>query len=332
MLSPVPSLSEDAAAARSTALLSVKGLVKHYPLPGRWFGPAAVAKAVGDVSFSIGSQETLGLVGESGSGKTTIGRMIARLVRPTSGSIEFAGKDWLGLSGNELRLARRRVQMVFQSPYASLDPRWRVADIVAEPLRTYQTLSSAEAREKVSDLLQSVGLDPAIAGRYPHQFSGGQRQRIGIARAIALEPDLLVADEPVSALDVSVQAQILTLLQDIKAKRRLAMLFISHDLSVVAYLCDRVGVLYRGRLVELASKRTLFDQPAHPYTRDLLAALPGMGKRRPAVVQPVAPSTASECAYASRCQHYQAQRCATVPDLQPAAGGAFVACHRVGEI
>lgn len=328
MLSPVPSLSDDPAAA----LLSVKSLVKHYPLPGRWFGPAAVARAVGDVSFSIGPQETLGLVGESGSGKTTIGRMIARLVRPTSGSIEFAGKDWLGLSGDELRRARRRVQMVFQSPYASLDPRWRVADIVAEPLRTYQSLSAAETRDKVADLLQSVGLNPAIAGRYPHQFSGGQRQRIGIARAIALEPDLLVADEPVSALDVSVQAQILTLLQDIKAKRRLAMLFISHDLSVVAYLCDRVGVLYRGRLVELASTRTLFDQPAHPYTRDLLAAIPGMGKRRPPVELPVAPSTTSECAYASRCPHYQAQRCATVPDLRPAADGGLVACHRAGEI
>ncbi|WP_395382867.1 ATP-binding cassette domain-containing protein [Mesorhizobium sp. UC22_110] len=208
MLSPVPSPPDQARTAAAAALLSIEGLEKHYALPGRWFGHAGVMRAVDNVSFAIGPQETFGLVGESGSGKSTIGRMIARLIRPTAGSIQFDGKDWLALSGNEFRRARKRVQMVFQSPYASLDPRWRIADIVAEPLRTHLDLPAAELRDRVAGLLQAVGLDPAVADRHPHQFSGGQRQRIGIARAIALEPDLLVADEPVSALDVSVQARI----------------------------------------------------------------------------------------------------------------------------
>ncbi|WP_054311573.1 oligopeptide/dipeptide ABC transporter ATP-binding protein [Mesorhizobium sp. 1M-11] len=332
MLSPVPSLPDQARTESPPDLLSVKGLVKHYALPGRWFGRAGVIPAVDDVSFSIGSRETLGLVGESGSGKSTIGRMIMRLIRPTAGNILFDGQDWLASSGEEFRRARRRVQMVFQSPYASLDPRWRIADIVAEPLRTHQSLPAAELRDRVAGLLQAVGLDPSVADRHPHQFSGGQRQRIGIARAIALEPDLLVADEPVSALDVSVQAQILALLQDIKARGRLSMLFISHDLSVVAYLCDRVGVLYRGRLVELAGTRSLFHAPGHPYTRALLAAIPGSGQRCEASAPSSAAVSETGCAYASRCPHAREPCRTIVPALRPSGSGALIACHRVGEI
>ena len=330
MPSPAPSLPDQARAA--APLLAVDGLVKHYPLPGRWFGHAGTVRAVDGVSFAIGPQETFGLVGESGSGKSTIGRMVTRLIRPTAGQIRFDGQDWLAQSGGDLRRARRRVQMVFQSPYASLDPRWRIADIVAEPLRTHLSLPASELRDRVAGLLQAVGLDPAVADRHPHQFSGGQRQRIGIARAIALEPDLLVADEPVSALDVSVQAQILALLHDIKARRRLSMLFISHDLSVVAYLCDRVGVLYRGRLVELAATRSLFDAPGHPYTRALLAAVPGSGRQRETVAPTGIAASTGGCAYAGRCPHARDLCRTTAPTLQPSPSGHLIACHRAGEI
>ncbi len=332
MLSPVPSLPDQARTATAADLLSIEGLEKHYALPGRWFGQAGVTRAVDNVSFAIRPQETFGLVGESGSGKSTIGRMIARLIRPTAGRIRFDGKDWLALSGDEFRRARKRVQMVFQSPYASLDPRWRIADIVAEPLRTHLNLPAAELRDRVAGLLQAVGLDPAVADRHPHQFSGGQRQRVGIARAIALEPDLLVADEPVSALDVSVQAQILALLQDIKARRRLSMLFISHDLSVVAYLCDRVGVLYRGRLVEVATTRDLFNAPGHPYTRALLAAIPGSGQRREAPMPAAGTVSEGGCAYAGRCPHARDPCRTAVPALRPSASNTLIACHRAGEI
>ena len=335
MPSPAPARPEPVADAPLLAapLLEVQDLAKHYPLPGRWFGMAAGVRAVDGVSFAIGRQETFGLVGESGSGKSTIGRMIARLIDPSGGRIRFQDRDWLALSGAALRRERRRVQMVFQSPYASLDPRWRVADIVAEPLRTHLRLPAAERRDRVAGLLQAVGLDPAVADRHPHQFSGGQRQRIGIARAIALEPELLIADEPVSALDVSVQAQILALLQEIKARRRLSMLFISHDLSVVAYLCDRVGVLYHGRLVELAPTRALFDAPRHPYTRALLAAIPGSGRRREAAPQTAPAGAAPEgCAYAGRCPHVRDLCRGAAPSLRPDPAGGWVACHRAGEI
>jgi ABC-type oligopeptide transport system ATPase subunit len=255
-------------------LLSVAHLTRRFPLPGPWLGRRHMT-AVSDVSFSTGEGEIFGLIGESGSGKSTIGRMIARLIEPSSGSIRFQGRDWLAHRGRALRKARRSVQMVFQSPYASLDPRWRIGDIIAEPLRTHEPRLAPHAlRERVCRLMTAVGLDPSMLHRYPHQFSGGQRQRIAIARAIAPGPDLLIADEPVSALDVSIQAQILELLQSIRASSNCAMLFISHDLSVVSYLCHRVGVLQRGELVETAPTQELFSNPRHPYTRALMAAVP----------------------------------------------------------
>ena len=250
------------------------------------------------------------------------------------GTIQFDGGDWLALRGATLRAARRRIQIVFQSPYASLDPRWRVSDIIGEPLRTHLDLAAAPLHARVTELMAAVGLDPAMAQRYPHQFSGGQRQRIAIARAIALEPSLLIADEPVSALDVSIQAQILALLRTIHARSELAMLFISHDLSVVSHLCDRVGVLYRGRLVEQAPTRRLFANPAHPYTRALLAAIPRAGRSRAASAGGLALPRIGEsgCAFAPRCPHARPACAEAAPPEMVLAPGHRVACFRAGEI
>lgn len=262
------------------ALLEVRNLVMRFTLPTSLFEAKRHMIAVDNVSFDIHEGEAFGLVGESGSGKSTIGRILARLVNPTEGSVKFDGHDWLDLRGGELRRVRRKAQMVFQSPYASLDPRWRVFDIIAEPLRSYTTMKKPELYEQARQLMVQVGLDPNWLERYPHQFSGGQRQRIAIARALALEPKLLIADEPVSALDVSSQAQILDLLMDIRARTGLAMLFISHDLSVVDALCSRVGILQKGRLVEVGSTARIFKDPQMDYTRSLISAVPGKNRRR----------------------------------------------------
>ena len=317
-----------------TELLGVADLTKDFTLPGAWLRRHRL-RAVDGVSFTIARGETFGLVGESGSGKSTIGRMIARLLEPSAGTIRLDGADWLALHGAALRAARRAVQVVFQSPYASLDPRWRIADIIGEPLRTHLDLEPAQLRARIAELLSAVGLDAGMAQLYPHQFSGGQRQRVAIARAIALEPALLIADEPVSSLDVSIQAQILALLRSIHARSNLAMLFISHDLSVVSHLCDRVGVLYRGRLIEQATTRRLFTAPAHPYTRALLAAVPRAGNRhaaRPAT-KPALPMIGDTgCAFAPRCPHAQPACAETPPPLAILAPSHRVACHRAGAI
>lgn len=257
-------------------LLQVEGLVKEFRSRRGWFGHSAVVRAVDDVSFTIAQGETFGLVGESGCGKTTTGRCILRLIEPTAGRVIFRGTDVGALSRTDLRAARRHFQIVFQDPYSSLDPRMRVGQIVAEPLAIHRIGTPADRAAKVRELFGLVGLDPDATSKYPHEFSGGQRQRIGLARALALEPSLLVLDEPVSALDVSVQAQVVNLLLDLQQKLGLTYLFVAHDLRLVREICDRVAVMYRGRIVETAPAREIFDSPAHPYTQALLSAIPSL--------------------------------------------------------
>ena len=255
-------------------LLTVRNLVKVFSRSRGWPGRAAHVRAVDSVSFAIEPGETFGLVGESGSGKTTIGRCILRLIEPTSGEVWFKDRDVLGLRADQLRRARRDMQIVFQDPYSSLNPRMRARTIVEEPLVIHKLGTRAERRERVAELFRLVGLDPAHLDRYPHEFSGGQRQRIGLARALALNPSLVVADEPVSALDVSVQAQVVNLLMELQERLELTYLFIAHDLRLVEHICNRVAVMYRGRILEMADTASLFRDPAHPYTRALLSAIP----------------------------------------------------------
>jgi ABC-type oligopeptide transport system ATPase subunit len=257
--------------ATTEPLLVVRDLIKEFPAAP--FGRSARIRAVDRVSFSVGGGETLGLVGESGSGKTTIGRCVLRLVKPTSGEVRFRDRDLLAMKGDALRKLRREMQIVFQDPWSSLNPRMRVGDIVAEPLAIHRW-PRADRRARVAELFQLVGLDPSLAVRHPHEFSGGQRQRIGLARALALAPAFLVADEPVTALDVSVQAQVINLLMDLRDRLGLTCLLIAHDLRLVRHACDRVAVLYRGRIVETGPTRAVFECPAHAYTRALLSAVP----------------------------------------------------------
>ncbi len=261
--------------AAGAPLVEVRDLHKRYPIGGGVLArPRAWVDAVDGVSLAINAGETLGLVGESGSGKSTLGRLMLRLVEPTSGDVLFGGRSLLGLGAAEMRALRRDMQIVFQDPYGSLNPRMRVGTIVGEGLAIHRIGTRAERRDHVAELLELVGLPPDAARRYPHEFSGGQRQRIGIARALAVRPRFVVADEAVSALDVSIQAQILNLLQDLQRKLGLTMLFIAHDLRVIEHLSDRVAVMYRGRIVELASRDDIYRKPGHPYTRALLAAVP----------------------------------------------------------
>ena len=258
----------------STPIVDVRHLVKEFPGRGRWLRKRSGVRAVDDVSFSIAHGETFGLVGESGCGKTTTGRCVLRLIEPTSGEIRFKDMDVRALSSAELRRARRHFQIVFQDPYSSLNPRMRVGAIVLEPLEIHGIGTKDERIAKVQQLFELVGLDPSAMAKYPHEFSGGQRQRIGLARALALEPSLVVCDEPVSALDVSVQAQVVNLLLDLQKRLGLTYLFIAHDLRLVRQICDRVAVMYRGRIVELAPAEQIFVAPAHPYTKALLSAIP----------------------------------------------------------
>ena len=260
--------------AATGPLLDVRNLVKEFTRKQGLFSKAAAVRAVDDVSFSIHEGETFGLVGESGSGKTTTGRCILRLIEPTSGSVRFNGEDVLAFSRARMRQARRDMQIVFQDPYSSLNPRMRVGTIVEEPLIIHKTGAKAERRRRVEELFELVGLDPSQLSRYPHQFSGGQRQRIGLARALALNPSFIIADEPVSALDVSVQAQVINLLMDLQQRLKLTYLFIAHDLRLVHHICDRVAVMYLGRIVEMGPADRLFQAPAHPYTKALLSAIP----------------------------------------------------------
>jgi ABC-type oligopeptide transport system ATPase subunit len=255
-------------------LLEVRHLVKHFVRRPGLFAPTTVVRAVDDVSFAIEQGEMFGVVGESGSGKSTMGRCILRLIEPDAGEVLFRGENVLQFSKARLRAARRDMQIVFQDPYSSLNPRMRVGDIVEEPLIIHRLGAKAERRARVDELFDLVGLDAEHIRRYPHEFSGGQRQRIGIARALALNPALVIADEAVSALDVSIQAQVVRLLMDLRARLSLTFLFIAHDLRLVEHICDRVAVIYLGKIVEIGETKALFSQPAHPYTRALLSAVP----------------------------------------------------------
>lgn len=312
-------------------LVEVIDLFKHFPLEGS----DDVVRAVDGVSFAIFRGETLGLVGESGCGKSTVGRCLLRLIEPTAGQISFEGRDVLSLGRAELRELRREMQIVFQDPYASLNPRMRVGDIVGEPLVIHSVGTKIERRERVADLLRRVGLDPAYARRYPHEFSGGQRQRIGVARTLALNPKLIVADEPVSALDVSVQAQVVNLLQDLQSEFGLTYLFISHGLAVVEHISTRVAVMYLGRIVELTSAAELYASPLHPYTQALLSAIPipdPQRKRERVVLQgdvPTPINPPSGCRFRTRCP-IAIEECSQVdPELREISPGHSVACIRV---
>jgi oligopeptide transport system ATP-binding protein len=258
----------------SLPLVEVRDLTKHFTRGGGLFSRGSVVKAVDGVSFTIDEGETFGLVGESGSGKSTTGRCMLRLVDPTSGEVRYRGEDVLAFSGARMRAARRHMQMIFQDPYSSLNPRMRAREIVDEPLVIHKLGTRAERVARVAELFRIVGLDPAHLERYPHEFSGGQRQRIGLARALALEPKFIIADEPVSALDVSIQAQVINLLMDLQQRLQLTYLFIAHDLRLVRHICRRVAVMYLGKIVEMGETEALFANPAHPYTRALLSAIP----------------------------------------------------------
>ncbi len=314
-------------------LLRAQDLVKHFPARGVQRQRGSVVHAVDGVSFEIALGETLGLVGETGCGKSTVARLVTRLLEPTSGRVEYEGTDITHWSRRRLRPLRRGIQIVFQDPYSSLNPRRRVGSIVGEPLRAHGIGSPAERRVRVAEVLQLVGLDPSHAERYPHQFSGGQRQRIGVARAIVTNPQLVVADEPVSALDVSIQAQILNLVDDLRTEFGLALLFISHDVSVVRHISDRVAVMYLGKIVELAETERLFASPAHPYTAALLAAVPLARTTRrgrapvPVTGEPPSPlSPPSGCRFRTRCPFAQ-QICADVEPPLERRAGSLVACH-----
>jgi oligopeptide transport system ATP-binding protein len=318
------------------ALLQVNQLKVHFSVKQSVFGGVRdFVKAVDGITFDIEPGETLGLVGESGCGKTTLGRAIVRLVEPTSGSIVFEGQDLAQLTGSELRGCRRKLQIIFQDPYGSLNPRMIVEDIIGEALDIHNLSDSATARTKrVAELLNAVGLDAVYSRRYPHEFSGGQRQRIGIARALAVEPKLIVCDEPVSALDVSVQAQIINLLQDLQQERGIAYLFISHDLAAVEHICRRVAVMYLGKIVELADARDLLDAPRHPYTQALISAVPVVdaGSKRQRIVLPGdVPSPIDPpggCPFHPRCPIAQSPRCQIeVPALREVAPRHWAACH-----
>jgi len=306
----------------SETILEVKNLTKYFPVrKGLLLREVGQVKAVDDVTFSIRRGETLGLVGESGCGKSTLGRAIIRLYEPTGGHVSFLGRDFLGLSGGQLRKERKQIQMIFQDPFASLDPRMTVGTILTEPYEIHGIGSADFRKNRVKELLETVGLKASHINRYPHEFSGGQKQRISIARALALEPALIIADEPVSALDVSIQAQILNLMKDLQEKFKLTYLFISHDLSVIEHICDRVAVMYLGRIAELATRDEIFKNPTHPYTRALLAAIPRIGEGKRKVVKsltgevpsPINPP--SGCTFHPRCA-FKMDRCSSdVPKL-----------------
>jgi oligopeptide transport system ATP-binding protein len=319
-------------------LLHVERLVKHFPLQGGWFGrPARAVHAVDGVTFDIASGETLALVGESGSGKSTVGRLVLRLIEPTAGSVLFKGENIFALDETRMRGLRRSLQIIFQDPYASLNPRMTVGQILAEPLMLHG-LAEGKRAGRVAELLRLVGLAPQHAQRYPHEFSGGQRQRIGIARALAVEPRLIVCDEPVSALDVSIQAQVINLLQDLQRRLGLSYLFIAHDLAVVKHIAMRVVVMYLGKIVETATTRELFATPRHPYTQALLSAIPvpePAAKRARIILQGDVPSAIeppSGCRFRTRCPHARERCRLEEPPLIENGAGHAIACHFWREI
>lgn len=321
-------------------ILSVRGLKKHFPInAGIVFQrQVGAVRAVDDVSFDVFRGETLGLVGESGCGKSTTGRTILQLYRPTAGSVQFEGKELTSMKGEELRAMRREMQIIFQDPFASLNPRMTVGNIVSEPLRIHNIMRGKELREFVESLLEKVGLNPFYINRYPHEFSGGQRQRIGIARALALNPKFIVCDEPISALDVSIQAQVVNLLEDLQEELGLTYLFIAHDLSMVRHICDRVAVMYLGKIVELAPTDELYDNPLHPYTQALLSAVPVPDPsveeaRQRILIAGDLPSPANPpkgCNFNTRCP-VRMDACFRDPDpeLIEVSPGHWVSCLRV---
>ena len=324
-------MENSAVKTQKTELVEVRNLVKHFPVENS----DDVVRAVDGVSFDILAGETLGLVGESGCGKSTVGRCVLRLNEPTAGEILFEGQNLVGLPNKQMQALRREMQIIFQDPYASLNPRLSILSIVSEPLKIHGIGNKTEQREKVADLLKKVGLDPNYMFRYPHEFSGGQRQRLGIARALALNPKLIICDEPVSALDVSVQAQVVNLLQDLQAEFGLTYLFISHGLAVVEHISNRVAVMYLGKIVEIAEARELYENPLHPYTKALLSAIPvpdPKQKRERIVLKgdvptPINPPTG--CRFRTRCP-WAIEDCAkVVPELREIAPNHFAACIRV---
>lgn len=325
----------------TTPLVEVKDAARYFDVSPSWLErtlyrkPKVFLRAVDGVNFSLNRGETLALVGESGCGKSTVARLLTGLYGLSRGTIYFDGMDISSMNHSQKQAMRRRLQMIFQDPYASLNPRWRVGRIIAEPLNTHTKLNAAEQADRVSELLQQVGLNPTDQSRYPHQFSGGQRQRISIARALALNPEFIVCDEPTSALDVSVQAQVLNLMKDLQAQLGLSYLFISHNLAVVHHVADRVGVMYLGRIVEIAERDRLFATPSHPYTQMLLGAIPdmsGTGKARTPVAgevpNPLNPP--SGCTFHPRCP-LATDRCRQQSPELLEQDGTLVACHAVEE-
>ena len=325
-------------AVASKTLLDVRDLKMHFPLTQGIIRQRVIGyvRAVDGISFSIESGQTMGLVGESGSGKTTIGRTIVRLYKPTSGQILFGDKDLATTSGEELRLVRQRVQMIFQDPYASLNPRYTIGSLIAEPMHIYKVASGSEIRERTTELLRVVGLRPEYIDRYPHEFSGGQRQRIAVARALSINPEFIIADEPVSALDVSIRAQVLNLLQRLQQQFNLTYLFVSHDLSVVRHVADRIAVMYLGKIVELSDRDELYASPKHPYTKALLSAVPipdpKIEKRRQRIILsgdlPSPINIPSGCRFHTRCPMAQ-EICREVEPVYEKKEGRehYAACH-----
>jgi oligopeptide transport system ATP-binding protein len=318
-------------------LLKVSGLKKHFPINSGFLTQREVGaiKAVDGLDFEVFKGETLGLVGESGCGKSTTGRTILQLYRPTAGTVVFEGVELNKLQGEKLRQMRKRMQMIFQDPYASLNPRMSVGRIISEPLLVHSVGNLKERAERVEHLMEKVGLNPYFVNRYPHEFSGGQRQRIGIARALALSPSLIVADEPISALDVSIQAQVVNLLQDLQKELGLTYLFVAHDLSMVRHICDRVAVMYLGKIVELGTSDELYNNPRHPYTQSLLSAVPipdpiAESKRSRVILKGDVPSPANPpigCNFNTRCPVAMEACFRDEPELVEISPGHFVACH-----
>jgi oligopeptide transport system ATP-binding protein len=320
-------------------LLQVRDLKKHFPIyRGVFQRQVGAVRAVDGITFDVYQGETLGLVGESGCGKSTAGRTILQLYKPTAGSVVFDGVDLVHIKAEEMRQMRRKIQMIFQDPYASLNPRMTVGEIVGEPLMVHNMASGREIEERVKDLLDKVNLNPSFSSRYPHEFSGGQRQRIGIARALALQPSFIICDEPISALDVSIQAQVVNLLEELQKQFNLTYMFIAHDLSMVRHISDRIAVMYLGVLVELADRNTLYHEPLHPYSQALLSAVPIPDpileeQRSRVILQGDVPSPAnppSGCRFRTRCPIAEIGLCdLSQPEFREVKPGHFVACHKV---